>query len=106
METIRNASIAQAVPVVQGLRGLATLAAGLCAAAFMLLTATAFSNTIARIAGGAAADWGQFAGQFAMPSVPLALSLGLLALHARASAGAIAIGGTALYLLLWVTIAY
>lgn len=106
MEAIHSATIAPAVPVMQALRSLATIAAISCAGAFVLVVATAFSDTIVRVAGGEAADWGHFFGQFAMPSAPLALALGLLAARVRAAASLAGLGGALLYLLLWVTVAF
>lgn len=106
MEAIRSASIESTVPVTQALRSLAAISVALCAAAFVLLVATSFSDTVVRIAGGEAADWGQFFGQFAMPSVPLALALVLLGARVRAGASVAGLGGALLYLLLWVTVAY
>jgi hypothetical protein len=106
MQAISSAPIAQTVPVMQALRSLAVIPVVLCAGAFMLLTATAFSDYIVRLAAGETADWGQFFGQFAVPAVPMVLALVLLAARVRATASMVAIGGTLLYLLLWVTVAY
>lgn len=106
MEAIQSAPIAQTVPSMQVLRSLAGISVMACAGAFLLLTATAFSDTIMRVAAGEAADWGGFFGQFMMPSVPLALALALLAARGRAAASMVGLGGAALYLLLWVTVAY
>jgi len=106
MEAIHSATIAPAVPVTQLLRGLATIAVISCAGAFALLVATAFSDTIVRVAGGETADWGHFLGQFAMPSVPLVLALVLLVARVRTAASLAGFGGALLYLLLWVTVAF
>jgi len=100
------APIAQTVPSMQVLRALAGVSVMACVAAFVLLTATAFSDTVVRVAAGETADWGQFFGQFAMPSVPLALALVLLAARARGAAALVGFGGALFYLMLWVTVAY
>lgn len=106
MQAIQRVSTAAALPNWRAIGSLWILSASLCAAAFVLLVATAFSDAVVRVAGGETVDVAQFLGQFAYPSIPLLLVGALIAARSHAAATLVGLSGTALYLLLWVTIAF
>jgi hypothetical protein len=106
MQAIQSVPTVAAMPSMQAIRSVWLMAASLCAGAFVLLVATAFSDYVVRLAGGETADWARFFGQFSYTAIPMVLVALLAAARSQMATTLGALGAAALYLLLWVTVAY
>lgn len=84
------------------LRAFSNEAALLCAFSFLLLLATAISNFLRVDVDTGTAPFGDYMEQFALPAIPLGLTLALLALRSHAAATVVATLGSLFYLVWWV----